>query len=186
MPSALDGVARARMPLRSILPFRSVNRPGKPGYSAGMQRHHLLPRQLLLDRKLARLFAVVGRDLVGFDDFRLNGLLLPSLEQAAMVLGLPLHRGPHRRFNEVVAERLGQIEAGWQAARSTCSDHAARDVLMRMRLLQRALRRSLLKPDWPRQRLNSRDPFGPLGSGVDFSELDAMAESIWSGTVPEA
>ncbi len=173
VPTALDSAGRAR------LPFRSVNRPGKPGYSAGMQRHHLLPRQVLLDRKLMRLFDAVGRELVGFDDFRVNGLLLPSLEQAALVLGLPLHRGPHRRYNEVVAERLGQIEAGWQAARTRCPDAAARDVLMRMRLLQRALRRSLLRPDWPRQRLNSRDP---VGSGVDFSELDAMAESIWAGT----
>ncbi len=172
----LDGVRRVR------LPFRSVNRPGKPGYSAGMQRHHLLPRQLLRDRTLVRLFEAVGRDLVGFDDFRVNGLLLPSLEQAAMVLGLPLHRGPHRRYNEVVAERLGQIEAGWQKARAACSDQAARDVLMRMRLLQRALRRSLLRPDWPRQRLNSRDP---VGNGVDFTELDARAGSIWSGTLIE-
>jgi hypothetical protein len=144
-----------------------------------MQRHHLLPRQLLLDSKLTRLFDVIGRDRMGFDDFRVNGLLLPSLEQAALVLGLPLHRGPHRRYNEVVAERMGQIEAGWHAAAAHCPDTAARDVLMRMRLLQRALRRSLLRPDWPRQRLNSRDP---VGSGVDFSELDAMAESIWAGT----
>lgn len=172
-PSAPDSAVRGR------LPFRSVNRPGKPGYSAGMQRHHLLPRQVLQNRKLVRLFEAVGRESVGFDDFRINGLLLPSLEQAALVLGLPLHRGPHRRYNEVVTERLGQIEAGWQAARVRCPDGAARDVLMRMRLLQRTLRRSLLRPDWPRNRLNSRDP---VGSGVDFTELDAMAELIWSGT----
>jgi hypothetical protein len=167
--------------LRGRLPFRSVNKPGKPGYRAGMQRHHLLPRQLLLDRKLRQLFDSVGCDLIGFDDFRCNGLLLPALEQAAMVLGLPLHRGPHRRYNEVVAERMGQIEAGWQAARARSPDLAAREVLMRMHLLQRALRRSLLLPGLPRIRLNSRDP---LGKGVDFSELDAMAESIWTVTAP--
>ena len=50
---------------------------------------------------------------------------------------------------------------------------------MRMRLLQRALRRSLLMPCHPRFQLNTRDP---VGQGVDFSELDAMAESIWVGT----
>lgn len=170
------------MPQRGRLPFRSVNKPDKPGYRAGMQRHHILPRQLLLDRSLRALFDVVGHDLIGFDDFRHNGLLLPALEQAAMVLGLPLHRGPHRRYNEVVAERMGQIEAGWQSARAHSPDDAAREVVMRMRLLQRALRRSLLLPGVPRIRLNSRDP---LGQGVDFSELDAMAESIWSVTVPQ-
>ncbi len=165
--------------LRGRLPFRSVNKPGKAGHRAGMQRHHILPRQLLLDRSLRAVFDAVGYDLIGFDDFRRNGLLLPAMEQAALVLGLPLHRGPHRRYNEVVAERMGQIEAGWQATRGRSPDEAVQEVVMRMRLLQRALRRSLLQPGFPRIKLNSRDP---LGKGVDFSELDAMAESIWTGT----
>lgn len=144
-----------------------------------MQRHHLLPRQLLADRQFARMFDAVGHDLIGFDDFRCNGLLLPALEQAALVLGLPLHRGPHRRYNEVVAERVGQMEAGWQIARVQGQDQAAREVMMRMRLLQRALRRSLLQQGLRRIRLNAHDP---LGRGVDFSELDAMADSIWAET----
>lgn len=135
-----------------------------------------------MDRKLRALFDAVGQDLIGFDDFRCNGLLLPALEQAAMVLGLPLHRGPHSRYNQVVAERVGQIESGWQAARSRCPEMAAREVLMRMRLLQRALRRSLMQPGPARIRLNTRDP---LGQGVDFSELDAMAEAIWAGTAED-
>jgi hypothetical protein len=167
---------------RRRLPFRSVNQPGKPGYSAGMQRHHLLPRQLLSNGNLRILFDSVGYDPIGFDDFRYNGLLLPALEQAAMVLGLPLHRGPHNRYNQVVAERVGQIESGWQAARRRSPDLAAREVLMRMHLLQRALRRSLMQPGQPCIRLNTRDP---LGQGVDFSELDAMADIIWSGTMPD-
>ena len=165
--------------LRTRLPFRSINQPGKSGYSPGMQRHHLLPRQLLANRQLARMFDTIGHDLIGFDDFRSNGLLLPALEQAALVLGLPLHRGPHRRYNEVVAERVGSIEAGWQATRSHEPEQAAREVVMRMRLLQRALRRSLMQPGLRRIRLNVHDP---VGLGVDFSELDAMADSIWAST----
>ena len=164
---------------RTRICFRSINQPGKSGYNPGMQRHHLLPRQLLGDRRLARMFDTVGHDLIGFDDFRCNGLLLPAIEQAALVLGLPLHRGPHRRYNEVVAERLGHIEAGWQASRAQCADLAAREVLMRMRLLQRALRRTLMQQSLRRIRLNVHDP---LGQGIDFSELDAMADSIWADT----
>lgn len=50
---------------------------------------------------------------------------------------------------------------------------------MRLRLLQRALRRRLLEPGYRRILLNRSDP---LGSGVDFSELDAMADALWSAT----
>jgi len=32
---------------RARLPFRAVNRRDKPDYQPGMQRHHLLPCQLL-------------------------------------------------------------------------------------------------------------------------------------------
>lgn len=164
---------------RQKLPFRSVNRPDQPDYRAGMQRHHLLPRQLLVDPAMARLFDAIGRDRIGYDDFRLNGLLLPSVEQAAQVLGLPLHRGPHRHYNAMVAARMGQIEAEWARACRRCSDDAAQAAVMRMKLLQRALRRSLLQTGWRRIRLNRRDPFS---AGVDFSALDAMADELWAST----
>lgn len=148
-----------------------------------MQRHHLLPRNLQTDRRLSALFDALGRGRVSLDDFRSNGLLLPALEQAAMVLGLPLHRGPHPRYNEVVAERFGQIEASWQNNRGRDPEQALRDVVMRMRLLQAALRRTLLQPAAPpRLRLNLRDP---VGQGVDFAELDAMADAIWAVTQTE-
>ncbi len=76
-----------------------------------MRRHHLLPLQLLRQKSLASMFAGIGPRRMVFDDFRTNGLLLPATEQAALVLGLPLHRGPHRIYNAMVAERIGQIEA---------------------------------------------------------------------------
>jgi len=34
-------------------------------------------------------------------------------------------------------------------------------------------------PDRPRLRLNRQDP---LGAGLDFAELDAMADLLWAGT----
>ena len=145
----------------------------------GMQRHHLLPCQLLKQDVFSAMIDHLGRHAIGFDDFRRNGLLLPATEDASIALAMPLHRGPHRRYNEMVAERVGQIEAGWSRARLVAPERAAGQVLMRFDLLQRALRRRLLDQRYGRFPLNSRDP---LGHGMDFSELDAMAETLWAST----
>lgn len=165
--------------LRQKLPFRSVNCPGKPGYQPNMQRHQLLPRQLLSQPQFRTMFHVLGTERIGFDDFRCNGLLLPANEQASMILGMPLHRGPHRTYNQVVAERFGQIEMGWSRQRTICSQEAIEQAMMRIGLLQSALRRRLLEQRRRRLLLNSKDP---LGHGIDFSVLDAMAETLWAGT----
>ena len=160
------------------IPFHKVNRRGAEDYDPGLQRHHLLPRQLLGRRCFGPMFERVGRQRVGFDDFRLNGLLLPATERATMRTGMPLHRGPHRRYNEVVIERVGRIERSWSQIRQ-CDERAAlEEALMRLSLLQSALRRQLLQQ---RRRilLNRKDP---LGTGFDFTELDAMAEALWAST----
>ena len=144
-----------------------------------MQRHHLLPCQLLSQRCFGLLFAALGRDRLGFDDFRLNGLLLPASGESALRIRLPLHRGPHRAYNGMVAERVGQIESDWARLRLRAPEIALDQALMRLDLLQRALRRRLLEPVRTRMRLNRRDP---LGIGLDFTGLDAMAEALWAGT----
>ena len=143
-----------------------------------MQRHHLLPRQLLQRNSFGPLFDTIGRERVGFDDFRCNGLLLPAKDEAAVRIGLPLHRGPHRTYNEMVSERVGQIEADWAVMRTRAPEIALDQALMRINLLQRALRRRLLS-ERRRLMLNRHDP---LGRGVDFSELDAMVDALWAGT----
>ncbi|HTM96484.1 MAG TPA: AHH domain-containing protein [Croceibacterium sp.] len=163
---------------RARISFRAVNRKGVPGHDPGLQRHHLLPRQLLQRRCFGRLFDAVGHERVGFNDFRRNGLLLPAAESAALRLALPLHRGPHRNYNELVIERIGQIEHGWSLHRFRAPEVALGQANMRLTLLQRALRRSLLGDRRP-FRLSSKCP---LGTGYDFSELDAMAEKLWYGT----
>jgi len=165
---------------RQRLPFRSVNRVGEPDHQPGMQRHHLLPLQLLSARCFGPLFDRIGRDQVGFDDFRRNGLLLPATERSAVRIGLPLHRGPHGHYNEMVVERVGQIEQGWAGARLRAPEIALEQALMRLTLLQSALRRRLLA-ETGRLKLNVRDP---LGTGRDFSHLDAMAEALWRNTSP--
>jgi hypothetical protein len=159
---------------RAALPFRSVNVRGSSSYCAGLQRHHVLPRQVLDVPGLSGLIDAVGAEDLGIHDFRRNGLLLPSTDEAAMRTGLPLHRGPHRSYNGLVVERLGQIEATWQRQRRR-SDRANIEALMRIDLLQRALRRRLLDPaNWRGRPLHARDP------ALDFSHLDRMAEVLWA------
>ncbi|MEE4288124.1 MAG: AHH domain-containing protein [Erythrobacter sp.] len=177
-PKASHHTLPAAFASRVQLPFRAVNARGTPHYDPALQRHHLLPRQLISTRCFGQLFAHVGRAPVGFDDFRANGLLLPATEEATRRLGMPLHRGPHRTYNEMVMERVGRIEARWAIARLTDPEAAREEALMRLRLLQAALRRRLLN-ERRRVVLNRKDP---LGTGYDFTELDAMAEALWASS----
>jgi hypothetical protein len=179
--AAVPGPDLARAPRRwgrTRLPFRVVNRRDRPGFLPGMQRRHLLPLQLLKANCFGPLFDAIGRERVDFNDFRLNGLLLPASDGAAVRIGLPLHRGPHRNYNQMVAERVGQVEADWASLRLRAPEIALDQALMRLGLLQRALRKRLLSPV-RRLMLNRKDP---LGSGFDFSELDAMADGLWGAT----
>lgn len=152
--------------------------PGAAGYDPGLQRHHLLPIQLLGERYFQRMFAVIGRGRIGFDDFRANGILLPANEETSLTLGLPLHRGPHRRYSEVVIERVGRIEESWANGAARDPETALEEALLRLGLLQAALRRRLLD-EQRRIMLNRNDP---LGQGYDFAELDAMAEALWNAS----
>nr|WP_198519152.1 AHH domain-containing protein [Novosphingobium kunmingense] len=160
--------------------FRTVNCRTTPGFDPSLHRHHILPLQVLRMPSFRPLFAALGPDRLCFDDFRANGVLLPANDDAAIRHGLPLHRGPHRNYNAMVIERVGQIERTWASSISRYPDGALRDAYERLALLQRALRRRLLDQ---RKRivLNRRDP---LGAGIDFAELDAMADVLWPATAP--
>ena len=163
---------------RAALSFRSVNHRLSADFDDGLQRHHLLPVQLVSSRCFGRLFDALGRDRIGFDDFRSNGLLLPCRESAALQLAMPLHRGPHRNYNALVIERVGQVETAWAASRARQPDKALEDALMRLGLLQKALRRRLLDS----RRRWSLNRYDPAFRVVDFSELDALAGALWPAT----
>ena len=163
---------------RPKLPFRAVNRPGASGYQTGLQRHHLLPRQLLDRHCFAPLIAALGPERIGFDDFRRNGLLLPASDDAAVRMALPLHRGPHRDYNALVFERVGEIETRWSKCRIRVSDISVREALAGLAALQATLRRQLLSQRRELQ-LNRRDPVRPA---ADFAALDAMAAQLWAET----
>ena len=160
------------------LPFAGVNRAGQAGHVPDLQRHHLLPRQAMRAPAFQAMWSALGRRAIGFDDFSRNGILLPAGEGAVLRLGLPLHLGPHRDYNAMVCQRLGTIEAGW-AQQSRRGDAAAREgALLRIRLLQRALRRRILDTRRP-VAFNRNDP---LGHGRDFTLLDRLAEELWLAT----
>lgn len=170
---------RSRTDQRRRIPFRCVNRKGTRGYDPRLQRHHLLPLQLLSRRCFGPMFERIGASRVGFDDFRANGLLLPATEETAISTGMPLHRGPHGIYNEMVIERVGSIEAGWSRQRLTDAELALEEALMRLALLQKALRCKLLEDRRGSLVLNRRDP---LRANVDFSDMDAMADALWGAT----
>ena len=159
------------------IPFGAVNRAGCAGYVAGLQRHHLLPRVLIGQPCFARLIEALGAS-AAFEDFRCNGMLLPTTEGAAVRMGLPLHRGPHSAYSSMVRERLGGIEEGWAVACNGDADEAGIAALRALAALQADLRRNLLDPSRT-VRLNRYDP---LGSGTVFTRIDAMAETLWGAT----
>lgn len=165
---------------RQRLSFRAVNRRNAPGYEPGLQRHHILPCQILTRSCFHPLLDALGRERLHFDDFRHNGLLLPANDAAAVRIGLPLHRGPHRDYNAMVIERVGQIEGTWSSTRPYAPEVALAEALEGLRQLQHSLRRQLLDQQH-RLTLNRRDPFR---SEVDFTELDAMADLLWPTTAP--
>lgn len=160
---------------RAPLPFTAVNRRGQAGHAPDLQRHHLLPRQAIAWPAFRRLFDALGRDQIGFDDFRRNGMLLPARASAVLRLGLPLHLGPHRDYNRMVIERLGCIEADWARQRPRDDLAAGAEALARIAFLQAALRRRILDRGRPLL-FNRADP---LGRGKDFSLLDRLAEDLW-------
>ena len=168
--------------IRSRLRFEAVNRRDDPHYQPGLQRHHLLPRQLLQQRCFGPLIGELGRDRIGFDDFRANGLLLPASDVASIRIGLPLHRGPHRSYNDMVIERVGQVEQSWSALRLRAPEVAHVEAVQRLRLLQAALRRRLLEPGKRPFALNRHDR---LGKHQDFAEIDAMVDELWPATETE-
>lgn len=168
---------------RSRIVFSAVNRKGSPGYNAGFQKHHLLP--VALERKYDVLhqncanIGVAKRHGVDLNDFRFNGVLLPCSEEQSARSGLPLHRGPHPIYSEMVEQRLAKVQSDWSHHKLRQSTAACQERTLRLDLLLRALRRKLLAPNWGRALLHKNCP---LGAGKDFTELDEMAESLWQAT----
>lgn len=154
--------------------FCRVNRRGQPDFRLACQRHHLLPMALLRRKQFRQFFAELGLCGFEFDDFATNGLLLPTTEAEAMRLGRPLHRGPHPRYNALILTRAERIRA--DHARSAREARDRLISLQRLRLLQDAIRRSLMGACVFPVSLHQRDP---MRSGLNFGTIDEMIEQAW-------
>lgn len=90
-----------------------------------------------------------------------------------MRCGLPLHRGPHHHYNDLVAYRVAAILHEMDVG---CRRYSARcDAIERLQILTSALRNMLYRRH-PLISLNQRDPFAPR---VDFTELDGACDLLW-------
>lgn len=151
---------------------RSLTRPQNKGF----QKHHLIPVQIFRSPNFARLFQIANSG--GFDprDFRTNGVYLPALEKIAASCGRPLHRGPHPRYNELVASRIAMIEKSiGRRSGNGPRDYTPTCTASRLYEVQRALRQTLLSKPSPIV-LNRRDP---MSRKVDFNHLDDDVDRLW-------
>jgi hypothetical protein len=126
----------------------------------GFHGYHLIPIEVMDMQAFAQLFGRLRT--AGFDpnDFGNNGMYLPCIEVQAAAFNLPLHRGPHPRYNGMVAERIATFER-----------LHVQDALHQMSQLQQSLKSGLRGS----QNL-IRDPFR---SKADFRRLDAEVELLW-------
>lgn len=151
---------------------RSLTRPQYKDF----QKHHLIPVQIFRNPNFARLFEIVR--VGGFDprDFQTNGVYLPATERMAIQCGWPLHRGPHPRYNELVASRLAMLEKSIMRRRDKDQvDHYHDSIASRLYYIQKALRKTLLSKPSPII-LNRRDP---MSRNIDFKHLDDDVDRLW-------
>jgi A nuclease family of the HNH/ENDO VII superfamily with conserved AHH len=75
----------------------------------GFNLHHLVPNQIIRSSSFSDFFEKLY--FIGFDpnDFATNGMYLPVIESNAAAFQLPLHRGPHPKYNGLVAEHVSML-----------------------------------------------------------------------------
>ncbi|MDB5715731.1 MAG: hypothetical protein JWO15_3128 [Sphingomonadales bacterium] len=117
-----------------------VNTRGSREYMEGWQRHHLIPQQCTRDARTRSFFSAMHD--VGFrlNDFRTNGILLPSTHAQAALARLPVHSGPHPEYNLKIIDAVGFIARRFNFASDRREAHAA---LSHVRLIQARLRISM-------------------------------------------
>lgn len=121
--------------------FKDVNRRDDPLHRPGWQRHHIFPNELRGLPQIADFINTVLPNL-DFEDFDYNGILLPGCTQVAGSSGLPLHNGPHPRYNDWVAGSIDAIATAWRSLPERRDVFAANAV----RALHRRLRENLARP----------------------------------------
>ncbi len=143
-----------------ILTFREIRKRCK---ILGFHCHHVIPIAVVEHRALARTFGRARS--AGFEpqNFATNGMHLPSTEEHAVAFRLPLHRGPHKVYNEIVANHI----SNWAGL-------PPHELLEKLCSLQNSLKRGLRR--------------GPVAIGTssdlglrlthDFQRLDVAIERL--------
>lgn len=138
----------------------------------GWHRHHLLPTHVLHFPDLHRYLSSFADPELWLGDFRRNGMFLPSDERIAQRECLPLHRGPHRVYNDIVIETLDGLRQRFvRAGTSIRIQMTAVNGLQRN--LRTLLRLSARNADIA---LGSRDPFG---SSSALSAIDRQTDLLF-------
>jgi hypothetical protein len=145
---------------------------GRPEF----QLHHLLPVSVFGHGNFSTSFLLLRAD--GFDPrfYSVNGLFLPATERAALHWKMPMHRGPHRRYNELIAIRVAAIL--FDLERRCYIMPARYEAIERLNLLICTLRRNLTGGR-TFLLLSSRDP---LHSQAHFWDIDTACEMLWQAT----
>jgi A nuclease family of the HNH/ENDO VII superfamily with conserved AHH len=126
----------------------------------GFHRHHIIPIEVIERPVFSIMFGHLRA--IGFDpqDFGTNGMHLPCTEKMAITFELPLHRGPHPQYNELVADRV-----------ATMAKLPVGDAYINIRLLQHILRRGL-------RRSCTLRPESACGLDIDFRTLEMEANHL--------
>jgi A nuclease family of the HNH/ENDO VII superfamily with conserved AHH len=123
------------------VPFWSVNLPGKVLYREGWVRHHLIPLQCIRDTVLGPFLLRMRDSGFHMDDFRTNGILLPTLSSDSKKSSLPVHVGGHPNYNWRIMTELHAIRAICESVRS--DSRAGEFALSGLRGLQKLLRKTI-------------------------------------------
>ena len=142
--------------------FREVKRRVRgPGFHC----HHVIPIEVIEKPVFRTLFRTMRELGFDFDDFRQNGLYLPCTEENAAAFRLPMHRGPHPVYNQVVSERISAIEG--------LGSHIQ---LLELYRLQGALK-AALRNNEVSLRKGRRNP---MAANVDFEPIEIAAYRLWN------
>ncbi len=138
------------------------------------QRHHLIPLQIGSDIGAQLNIVTLGPSSYLLNDFHANGIVLPGDERTAIRDRLPMHRGPHPHYTELVAKRVRHIVKNSRSKSRVNFDEQL--IYFRLRILQNGLRRMLSKRHQPLL-LNKRDP---MAMHIDFSVLESEIKELIS------
>jgi A nuclease family of the HNH/ENDO VII superfamily with conserved AHH len=118
-------------------------------------KHHLIPVAIFNSQAFQPLFSRIR--CIGFDpqDFATNGIWLPCTELMAIHTSLPLHRGPHPHYNDLVSECVAAV-SGTLFGNEIPPQNVIKTA-KEIHRLQGRLRRELVWRN-PQYNLSSRDP----------------------------